>query len=153
MAGSFYKVAFYLLEDEAEAKDAVQEVFVKLWTTRDKLEHVLNPSAYGTMIIRNYCMDVIRKASRKKEEELRDTIEAPPDEENIAKEKLRATKEAMQQLPEVQKQILQMRVWKKMDFEDIADELGITVINVRVQLSRARKKLNDLVKASSYETN
>jgi len=153
LADGFYRIAYYLLESEAEAKDVVQEAYVKLWTGRDKLEHVLNPSTYGAMVVRNMCMDVIRKASRIKEEELDERLEAPPDEENLAKEKLKATKEAIRQLPEMQQRIIAMRVWKKMDFEEIADELGITVINVRVQLSRARKRLKELTRICGYETN
>ncbi|MBQ0043739.1 MAG: sigma-70 family RNA polymerase sigma factor [Bacteroidales bacterium] len=144
LANGFYKVAYYLLESEAEAKDAVQEVFVKLWTTRDKIEHVLNPKSYGTMMVRNICIDIIRKAERMHTESIPESLAAPPpDQRRESQERLKATEEAMKELPELQQKILRMRVWGKMEFDEIADELGISQVNVRVQLSRARKRLKE----------
>lgn len=145
LAEGFYKVAYYLMESEAEAKDAVQEVFVKLWTTRDKIEHVLNPKAYGTMMVRNTCIDMIRKAEKVKEDDIPENMAAPPDNQRLeSQERLRKTKEAMEELPQLQQDILRMRVWRKMEYDEIARELGISNVNVRVQLSRARKKLKEI---------
>lgn len=144
LAPGFYKVAYYLLESEAEAKDAVQEVFVKLWTTREQIEHVLNPKAYGTMMVRNICIDVIRKAEKTQHESIPENLTAPPpDSRRESQERLKATEEAMKDLPELQQKILRMRVWRKMEFDEIADELGLSQVNVRVQLSRARKRLKE----------
>ena len=58
----FYRIAFYILESEADAKDAVQDLYLKLWNLRDNLEMVQNPSAYGTMLLKNLCIDRIRRA-------------------------------------------------------------------------------------------
>jgi len=37
LAETLYRIAFYMLESRAEAEDAVQELFLKLWETRDRL--------------------------------------------------------------------------------------------------------------------
>mgnify|MGYP002623187306 CR=1 FL=1 len=58
----FYRVAFYLLENRADALDAVQDLYVKLWKMRDSLDLVRNPGAYGTLLLRNLCIDRIRRA-------------------------------------------------------------------------------------------
>jgi len=146
LADGFYKVAYYLLESEAEARDVVQDVFVKLWATRDKLEHVLNPSAYGTMMVRNHCLDIIRRNTAHHKEELGEAMaeEAPPDAVMDPKSRLKAVEEAMKTLPEVQQQILRMRVWEEMEYEDIGKALGLSQVNIRVQLTRARKKLKTM---------
>ena len=62
LQGRFYRIAFYILEQEADAKDAVQDLYLKLWNLRDSLEMVQNPSAYGTLMLKNLCIDRIRRA-------------------------------------------------------------------------------------------
>ena len=53
LAGRFYRVAFYILESEAEAQDAVQDLFLKLWRKRNSLGEVNNPLALGLTMIKN----------------------------------------------------------------------------------------------------
>ena len=60
----FYRVAWYLLEDRDDAADAVQDLYVKLWGLRDMLDEIKNPSAYGILLIRNICIDRIRKKKK-----------------------------------------------------------------------------------------
>ncbi len=81
LQGRFYRIAFYILENEADAKDAVQELYLKLWNIRDQLDIIRNPAAYGSLLIRNLCIDRIRKA--RPAEPLRDDLASkdPPDEE------------------------------------------------------------------------
>ena len=66
LAGDFYRVAFYILEDAAEAEDAVQELFLKLWSGRDALDGIRSAKGYGIRVLRNLCLDRIRR-SRKME--------------------------------------------------------------------------------------
>ena len=56
-----YRVAYYILESEADAEDALQELYLKLWNLRDHLELIRNPQSYGSLMIRNLCIDRIRK--------------------------------------------------------------------------------------------
>ena len=53
LADRFYRVAFYLLESESDAEDAVQELYLKLWSTRSSMADVRNPFAYGVSILKN----------------------------------------------------------------------------------------------------
>ena len=43
LQGRFYRIAFYILENEADARDAVQDLYLKLWNLRDHLELIRNP--------------------------------------------------------------------------------------------------------------
>ena len=61
LAPTLYKVAFYILESEEEAKDAVQDAFVKLWKDRESLYDVANPKAYCIRLVKNLCLDRIRR--------------------------------------------------------------------------------------------
>ena len=137
----FYRVAFYILEDRADALDAVQDLYMKLWKIRDSLDLVRNPGAYGALLMRNLCIDRIRRLSPS--EELPDDLpgKEPPDEELIRKESLGSLLRAMDTLPESQRKLMQLHVLQGRSYEEIAAETGLSPLNIRVQVSLARKKL------------
>ena len=137
----FYRVAFYLLEDRADALDAVQDLYVKLWKMRDSLDLVRNPGAYGALLMRNLCIDRIRRLTPA--EEIPDDLpgKEPPDEELIRKESLGLLLRSMETLPESQRKLLGLHVLQGKSYEEIAAETGLSPLNVRVQVSLARKKL------------
>ena len=137
----FYRVAFYILEDRADALDAVQDLYVKLWKMRDSLDLVRNPGAYGALLMRNLCIDRIHRLYPA--EELSDDLPGrePPDEELIRKESLGQLFRSMETLPESQRKLLGLHVLQGKSYEEIAAETGLSPLNVRVQVSLARKKL------------
>jgi RNA polymerase sigma-70 factor (ECF subfamily) len=137
----FYRVAFYMLEDRADALDAVQDLYVKLWKMRDSLDLVRNPGAYGALLMRNLCIDRIRRLTPAGE--LSDDLPGrePPDEELIRKESLGQLLRSMETLPESQRKLLNLHVLQGKSYEEIAAETGLSPLNVRVQVSLARKKL------------
>ena len=137
----FYRVAYYILEDRADALDAVQDLYVKLWKMRDSLDLVRNPGAYGALLMRNLCIDRIRRLTPA--EELPDDLpgKESPDEELIRKESLGLLFRSMETLPESQRKLLGLHVLQGKSYEEIAAETGLSPLNVRVQVSLARKKL------------
>ena len=46
--------------DEDEARDVVQDVFLKLWQRKETLEEIENIEAFAMRMTRNRCLDVIR---------------------------------------------------------------------------------------------
>ncbi|MBR0052907.1 MAG: sigma-70 family RNA polymerase sigma factor [Bacteroidales bacterium] len=137
----FYRVAFYLLEDRADALDAVQDLYVKLWKMRDTLDLVRNPGAYGALLVRNLCIDRIRRRSPR--EEFPDDLAGkdPPDEQLVAKETLGAVMQAMERLPDSQRKLMKLHLLRGLSYDEIAAETGLSPLNIRVQVSLARKKL------------
>ncbi|MBO6248509.1 MAG: RNA polymerase sigma factor [Bacteroidales bacterium] len=148
LAERFFRVAFHILESEAEAQDAVQDLFVKLWKRRDTLGDVNNPLALGLTMIKNLCLDRVRSASRSRTihpaPETLASVTAPDellDEGLIKRENLERIRECMARLPEKQRKVLEMRIFENMPYSEIALRTGLSEINVRVKLSEARKKL------------
>lgn len=141
LQGRFYRVAFYLLEDEADAKDAVQELYLKLWTLRDHLELIREPAAYGSLLMRNLCIDRIRK--RKPREALREdqADDPPPDRQLELREELKDVLGKMDALPPNQRKLLGMRVLQGLSYDQISQQTGLSPLNIRVQISLARKKI------------
>ena len=137
----FYRIAFYMLESEADAKDAVQELYLKLWNLRDHLEMVQSPPAYGTLLLKNLCIDRIRKARPTQEPDEALALEPPADEALENREQLREVRAAMEELPPTQKKLLMLRVLEGLSYEEMARQTGLSMLNIRVQVSLARKKL------------
>ena len=137
----FYRVAYYLLEDRADALDAVQDLYVKLWKMRDTLDLVRNPAAYGSLLVKNLCIDRIRRMTPA--DPLNDKLfgTPAPDEQLAAKETLGAVMHAMDRLPDSQRNLLNLHILQGKTYEEIAAETGLSPLNIRVQVSLARKKL------------
>ena len=56
-----YKIAYRLTQNIAESEDIVQEAFIKIWNKRNELKEVENAEAFSVAILRNMCMDYLRK--------------------------------------------------------------------------------------------
>lgn len=145
LQGQFYRMAFYMLENEADAKDAVQDLYIKLWNLREHLEIIREPSSYGAMMLKNLCIDFIRK--RKPSDELPENMAAddPPDRVMDLREDLQTVSKAMEKLPPGQRKLLELRVLRGLSYEEIQQETGLSGLNIRVQVSLARKKLKQLL--------
>ena len=151
LSSSFYNVALHFLEDEADAEDAVQDLYVRLWNSKDDLEKVLNPKAYGLTLIRNICIDRIRQKNIRRSEELTEDrtghITSPPEDIKASdRESARRLLKAMQMLPQQQRTVMFCRFFKDMDIKDIARQTGLSNVNVRVMITRARSTLKKLLK-------
>lgn len=59
-----FRTARRMLEDEADAEDALQEVFLKLWQMRENLDRYDSLEAFATTMTKNRCVDMIRKRGR-----------------------------------------------------------------------------------------
>ena len=137
----FYRVAYYILEDRADALDAVQDLYVKLWKMRDSLDLVRNPGAFGALLVRNLCIDRIRRLTPSEQLPIDLPGKEQPDEELIRKESLGTLLRAMDSLPDSQRNLMNLHVLQGKTYDEIAAETGLSPLNIRVQVSLARKKL------------
>ena len=137
----FYRVAYYLLEDRADALDAVQDLYVKLWRMRESLDLVRNPGSYGALLMRILCIDRIRRLAPAGE--LPDDFpgQDPPDEALEAQETLDILMRAMERLPDSQRNLAKLHLLQGLSYDEIAAQTGLSPLNIRVQVSLARKKL------------
>lgn len=146
LSDELYRVALYMMESQDEAEDVVQDVFIKLWQSRDSLDGIGNPKAYCLTLVRNACIDRIRKASRTRQakagtEEL-ECEPAPPSESGLeAREKLREVIKLVEKLPPRQQEILRLRVFEGLSYEEISRRTGLNQLSLRVLLSTARKTI------------
>lgn len=140
----FYRAAYYMLESQQDAEDAVQELYLKLWRSRDNLSGLRNPVAYGLSLLRNICLDRIRRREVRKAEplDLATPPESPPhDRQTDAKDMLKLVMREMNKLPQKQAEVMKMMVLEGLDYKEISKRTGLSQVHVRVLISAARKTL------------
>lgn len=141
------RYASFLLKSEEDGRDVVQDVFLKLWQKRGKLDKIENIEAYVMRMIHNKCLDFIRdkkmvsfddETERKMKEEAYDS--------SLLTELTEAAllvKKLIQQLPETQRTIIELRDINQLSFEEISKITSLNINAIRVNLSRARKRVRD----------
>lgn len=144
LSDRFYRVAYHILESQEDAEDAVQELYLKLIKTPGKLTDIQDPAAFGITILRNICIDTIRRREKRKSEELHEYMVADvssPDKAAAEKDKLRILIHEIDKLPQKQSMVLKMRTLEGLEYDEIAKRTGLSLINIRVLISIARKTL------------
>lgn len=143
LSDALYRIAFYILESEAEAEDAVQELYLKLWKNRDVLDGIRNPKAYAVTLLRNLCLDRVRKAGRIVGGDIPESLGGSydPDASIDQKERLEKVLAAIKSLPDRQREVLILHTIQGLTYEEISARTGINYLNLRVLLSRARQTL------------
>ena len=141
----------HLLPDLGEREDIqeddVQDLFIKLWNSRDQLDTVLNLKAYCTTLMKNLCIDRLRKEQRVL------SMEPGPDiaesrqfaDDYDAREKLERVLAAIERLPARQRDVMKMYVLEEMSYEEIEEKTGMSNLTLRVLLSNARKSLRSQI--------
>lgn len=134
-----HRVACNILRDELEAEDAVQDAFCNLWSSRVP---VTSEEARARLfaILRNVCLNKLKR--KRYFEELSDS--ATSSETSEVDDSQRVLAILLSSLTPLQRQIFQMAAVDNMEYDVIADRLDMTVDAVRMNMSRARKKMREL---------
>ncbi len=129
-----------MLADGDEAKDVVQEVFVKFFENRVILEGDTQIKVWLFKSARNRCLNYIR--DKGKLSNIGDG-EEPVDSSTIVPESgdsATIVAKLLDNLPSDYREILIMREWSELSYEEIAETLDTTVSAVKSRLFKARKK-------------
>jgi RNA polymerase sigma-70 factor (ECF subfamily) len=152
-----YRFAYRLLGDDSEAQDVVQEVLIKVWGQRDRMDELENMEAWCMRITRNLSYDKLKSQSRKHTEPLEKgfDIGAPsdgaPDRRTEQNDLMRMIRQLMKKLPEKQQQIMQLRDIEGYSYKEISEILELEMSQVKVNLFRARKKIREsLINKTEY---
>lgn len=141
-----YRLAKRLLVSSDEAEDATQELYFKLWKNKKKIESYDNVEAYAMMMIKNYCLDQLKSKRASNltlvhsnytdgSSSLQHQVEVEDSTDII--------KNMIDELPDKQRMIVQLRDIENYDYHEIAEVLNMEPTAIRVALSRARKTLRE----------
>ena len=132
-----------IVNHAAEAEDVVQEVFIKLWNNRQQLEAIQNVEAWCITATKNLSIDKLRSKHQRLQPmkagfDLHDHS-ATPFQATAEHDVFDQVKKLINELPEKQRDIMQLRDIEGMSYHEIADALGLPPDQVKVYLFRARK--------------
>ena len=144
LKNKLFRLALRITLNKEEAEDIVQDTLIKVWNSRDRWEEIDSIEAYSLTTARNLSLDRIKKmdnqnGSLEDEKEERPDGTSNPFERMIQKDKLNIVRKMIDELPEKQRSCLQLRDIEGKPYKEIADILGITEEQVKVNIFRARQ--------------
>jgi RNA polymerase sigma-70 factor (ECF subfamily) len=146
MSDKLFRLAKSILRSDDDAKDALQELNLKLWERKDQLDIVENFPAFAMRSMRNLCVDSIR-ITKDKTEITPDLIydEPSPHLQIENSDMVSRIRFIIDRLPELQRTIIRMRDVEGLEISEIAYITNLTPNAVTVNLSRARQRIRDLI--------
>lgn len=144
MQAKLFRLAKRLLVSQDAAKDAVQDVLVKLWQKRAQLAEKSNLEAFAMTVTKNHCYDQLKLKRNQNVSLVHDNFS--DDTKNIdevieTRDQVKTLNQCIQSLQPNYRMLIQLRDIEEYTFEDIAQVMDMTEVNVRVSLSRARQAL------------
>jgi RNA polymerase sigma factor (sigma-70 family) len=149
-SGKVYGKCISILKNDDEAKDAVQDIFVKIMLNLGNFGEKSQFSTWIYSITYNFCIDNIRK--RKKDKTLfSEDVERAPDvaEEEVPDEYLlemdvKYLKRVLEELPTGDRMIILMKYQDDMSIKEIAEMIDKTESAVKMKIKRAKHKAQEL---------
>lgn len=133
-----------MLCDSFEAEDAVQNLYMRLWERKEELKNIVATEPYCRKLLKNICIDrwrVIRAHDISSERQADNiVVDSPPDIER--REAGECLEKFLADLPEQQRRVMQMRM-NGCGFDEIESVTGLSQVNIRVIVSRVRKKFRE----------
>ena len=136
-----FRLALRITFDRAEAEDIVQDALIK----RDEWAQLESVEAYCLTVVRNLAIDRSQKKEAQNLELTPETQEMPdaltPESQMERDEQFRLVYRLINELPEKQRTIVQLRDIEGKSYKEIAEVLDITEEQVKVNLFRARQRI------------
>jgi RNA polymerase sigma-70 factor (ECF subfamily) len=138
-AAGMYRYALMLLGDTAGAADAVQQVFLALVRNRRGAGSVEHEDRYLRRAIRNECFSALRH--RRREPGGHGPLVEPVDRTSGDPELRAAVDEALRALPPEQREVVHLKVFEGMTFQEIADSSDESINTIASRYRYAMDKL------------
>lgn len=157
------RIAYHFLRDAADADEAVQEAFLKVFLHIGSYQEDLPFEVWFTRILINGCLDR-RKARRRRERWLlpaqnttaedQDRVQgvaavtASPEEMLLKSERRAQVAQAIERLPNRQRTVLLLSLYDERSPREVSEITGMNQSTVRVHLFRAVRKMRALLEGS-----
>ncbi len=140
-----------LVKSDDAAIEAVQDVFLKIWTRRAELLTIENFAAYLNRIVRNHSLNLLRKMSRElttgswrkveAEEDHFPLVDQATHQQLDYNDAIRVLEMALAELPAQQRKVYELCHKQGLRYEEAAKVLGISIETVRVHMKRALQRI------------
>lgn len=159
-----YNLCLRMSANPDDALDLSQEAFLRAWRSLGQYQFEASFSTWLFRLTSNICIDFLRRKKRRQETSLTESyddsdegaeLSVPdaqpgPEQQAMTNETKIELARAMEQLSPEHREILQLRVIEDLQYEQIADILGVRVGTVKSRLARARLALRKILKTGNY---
>ncbi|WP_218598796.1 RNA polymerase sigma factor [Polaribacter sp. NJDZ03] len=148
---AMYNTAYRILKDSFEAEDIMQEAFLTVFTKMDSYKGEVTFGAWLKRIVINKSLTQLKKNNRYEEVKMEVVSIDEVDEEEIDYTGLKAKNvlTCLQSLKENYRLVLTLHLIEGYDYEEISQILDYSNENVRTTVSRAKKKLKQVLLAEN----
>ncbi len=149
-----YRYARRILGDAAEAEDAVQDAFLRLTRRDEGAEEMMSLRAFVYRVVRNVCIDRLRRRSRQPQMVTDEGLESypaanwtasTPETKALTSESFRRIADAMKKLPDVEGEALSLVVVEGLSYREVSVATAVPIGTVRSRLNRARQNLRAML--------
>ena len=157
---SIYYMLVRMVKNKDDAEDLTLMTFGKAFRYLDKYTPKYAFSTWLYRIALNNSIDFLRLKNNMPqyfEEDLytssttsiidqsEDNLQRTPEEEVIDKQRLQLLRAAVSELPDKYRKVIELRYYEDLAYEEIAERLGLTLSNVKIQIMRAKQMLAQLM--------
>lgn len=140
-----FRLALRITMNRAEAEDIVQDTMIRVWNLREEWKGLESVEAYCLTVCRNLAIDR-SQLKEAQHESLSESEAEHPDTSDpyslcVRNEQMALVHRLINELPEKQRTILQLRDMEGKTYKEIADILKVSEEQVKVNLFRARQKI------------
>jgi len=153
--GPVYNLAYRMLGNSAEAEDAAQETFLRVYRRLDSYDPQRKLSSWILSIASHYCIDCLRKRRgvMVSMEEINSWRWVPddrpkPEERVMDVEASDAMRQMLDGLPPQYRLVIVLRYWQDLSYAEISEVTGASISAVKSRLHRARQMMATQVKES-----
>lgn len=140
-----FRLALRITFDRAEAEDVVQDTMIRVWNKREEWIQFGSVEAYCLTVAKNLAIDRSQKKETQNVQltsEIEEKSEASgPYDQLIDNERMLIIHRLINELPEKQRFVMQLRDMEGKSYKEIARVLNLTEEQVKVNLFRARQKV------------
>ncbi len=144
-----YYAAYSFLHNVDDAKDIVQEVFLRAYKNIGSFDTARAFYPWLHRIARNLCINTVQRASRKDTalpaEELIAARGGDPASDLLRNEEIEELRDALERLPDKHREIIKLKTFQDCSYSEIAEILGIPIGTVMSRLYSARAKLREIL--------
>jgi RNA polymerase sigma-70 factor (ECF subfamily) len=157
VSGIAYGLALRVLRDERLAEDAVQEGFLGVWRTAAAFRaERAKASTWILTLVHRRAVDLVRREERRRAEPLTDDIGAQSTVQGteeaawlrFERERVQA---ALRQLPDVQREALELAYYGGFSQSELADRLGVPLGTIKSRMFAGLARLRELLDDSTHE--
>ncbi len=140
-----YRLALRITLNKEEAEDIVQDTLIKVWNKRDEWKDISSIEGYCLTVCRNLSLDRVKRNSLRPaplaELNQEHDTGAGPYEQMIQRDRILLVRRIIDTLPEKQKSCMQLRDFEGKSYKEIAQIMGVSEDQVKINIYRARQAI------------